>query len=201
MPRQFWNIVGFCVFVAGYAAILAWFKWIDVYHAHFEATGTLVFVYNIARAVFVFYLFWIVATAGSLALRAAFGKPKGFDALEYQVLSFFTGAGIWHIAMLALGYLSLYTAPIAIAVTLPLVALSWPNVVHALKTFRWRAVVGPGVSFRVTLSATLVVVFGLPSPSVDWPALSSWPNLSGFLTPGCERDLSASCSRWDTRSA
>ena len=159
MPRQFWNIVGFCIYVAGYAAVLAWFKWIDVYHAHFEATGPLVLVYNIARAIFIFYLFGIISIAGSLALRVAVGRPKGLDGLEHYVLSFFTGAGIWHVAMLALGYLNLYTVPAAISVTLPFVALSWPVIILPLKTFRWRAVVGPGVSFRVTLSAALVVVF------------------------------------------
>lgn len=160
LPRQFWNRAGFFIYVAGYAAILVWFKWFDVYHAHFDTTGTIVVIYNSCRALFIFYLFWIVATAGSLTLRLAFGKPKGLDALEYQVLSFFSGAGIWHFSMLVLGYLNLYTVPVAIALTLPFVALSWPHFRDALTVFRWQAVAGEGVSFRVTLGAASVVIFG-----------------------------------------
>jgi hypothetical protein len=160
MTGRIWNILGLTTYLVGYGALLAWFKWIDVYHAHFEATGTLVLVYNIARVLFIFYLFGIVSSAGSLALRVAFGPLKEIDTLEHHVLSFFTGAGLWHIALLALGYLNLYTVPVAVAVTLPFVALSWPNVTHAFSAFRWRAVVGPGVSFRVTLSVVLVAIFG-----------------------------------------
>ena len=38
------------------------------------------------------------------------------------MLGFFAGAGLWHIVLLALGYLNLYTVPVAIAITLPAVA-------------------------------------------------------------------------------
>src|SRR5690349_24695535 len=109
---------GFLVFVGGYAALLTWFKLVDVYHAHFATSGLIVVAHNAFRVLFIFYLFWIVYAAGALALRQI-GKFSELRTIERLVLGFFAGAGLWHVALLALGYLSLYTVPVAIAITLP----------------------------------------------------------------------------------
>src|SRR5215211_760471 len=108
-------LISFLAYVAGYCALVAWFKWVDVYHAHFAAAGPLVLTYNAFRVLFIFYLFWIVHAAGALLLRAVAGNTgKSVSPLEHLALSFFAGAGVWHVALLALGYLNLYTVPVAV---------------------------------------------------------------------------------------
>jgi hypothetical protein len=133
---------GFLVYMGGYAALLAWFKLVDVYHAHFASRGLIVATYNVFRILFIFYLFWIVYAAGALALRW-FDKSSELKSVERLVLGFFAGTGLWHIVLLALGYLNLYTVPVAIAITAPFVALSYPNARDALclclkHVSRWR---------------------------------------------------------------
>jgi hypothetical protein len=113
-------------FALPYVALLIWFHEVDVYHRHFSESGIIVFAYNCFRVLFIFYLFWIVATAGLLLLRpVAHQELAELGVLERLALGFFTGSGVWHVAMLALGYLDLYTVPVAIAATLPLVILSY----------------------------------------------------------------------------
>jgi hypothetical protein len=114
------------IFALPYALLLAWFQGIDVYHQHFSAPGLIVLAYNGFRLLFVVYLFCMVAGAGLLLLRVCARGP--FDTiapLERLALGFFAGAGIWELALFALGYLNLYTLPVAIAVTLPMVVLSY----------------------------------------------------------------------------
>jgi hypothetical protein len=131
-------------FVLPYVALLVWFHEVDVYHRHFAEPGLIVVAYNCFRVFFIFYLFWIAATAGLLLLRAVARQELAeLGVLERLALSFFTGAGVWHVAMLALGYLDLYTLPVAIAVTLPLVVLSYVparaaacDIYHAVITLR-----------------------------------------------------------------
>ena len=116
------------VFALPYLALLIWFHKIDVYHRHFFDSGLIVVAYNCFRVLFIFYLFWIVVTAGLLLLRGVAREELAeIDIFERLALGFFTGAGVWHIVMLALGYLDLYRVPVAIAVTLPLVILSYAS--------------------------------------------------------------------------
>ena len=113
-------------FALPYVALLIWFHQVDVYHRHFAESGLIVVAYNFFRVLFIFYLFWIVATPGLVLLGAiARQELARLSAIERLALGFFTGAGVWHVAMLALGYLDLYIAPIAIFLTLPLVVLSY----------------------------------------------------------------------------
>jgi hypothetical protein len=117
---------GFFAYFGGYIALLAWFKVIDVYHAQFATKGLVVATYNAFRVLFVFYMFWIVYAAGAFALRRL-GKFPEPHAIERFVLGFFAGAGLWHIALLALGYLNLYIVPAAIMVTVPAVIYAYPD--------------------------------------------------------------------------
>jgi hypothetical protein len=159
----------FLAYLGGYVALLAWFKLVDVYHAHFATRGLIVVAYNIFRVLFIFYLFWIVYAAGALALRWITGRPNDARTLEGLVLGFFAGAGLWHIALLLLGYLNLYDVPVAIAITLPAVALSYPHVCAAISSFRrkmpsWRDVDWPGrlaTGGIVVAGALLLLIKGL----------------------------------------
>ena len=62
---------GFLIYMGGYAALLAWFKLVDVYHAHFASKGLIVVAYNVFRVLFIFYLFWIVYAAGAIGAAPA----------------------------------------------------------------------------------------------------------------------------------
>lgn len=109
-----------------YGASLVWFHWVDVYHQHFAEPGIVVIAYNGFRVLAIFYLFWIVAAAGLLLLRIiARHELDQLDVFERLALGFFSGTGIWHVVMLVLGYLDLYTVPTAIVLTLPPVIYSY----------------------------------------------------------------------------
>jgi len=153
-------LIGFLAYVTGYLGLVAWFKWVDVYHAHFATTGVLVVLHNLCRVLFIFYLFWIVHAAGALVLRA-FGRAadQGMGQLEHTALAFFTGAGLWHLGLFGIGYLRLYTVPVALALTLPAVALSYWNLRAAVGEAR--AVLRRGIDRPSLIWAALVGVFGL----------------------------------------
>jgi hypothetical protein len=113
-------------FALPYFALLVWFRGVDAYHRHFSEPGLIVVAHNFFRVLYIFYLFWIVATLGLLLLRAVARQELAeLDVLERLTAGFFAGAGVWHAGMLAFGFLDLYTAPIAIALTLPVVILSY----------------------------------------------------------------------------
>lgn len=120
------NLPAFVAFVVGYLALIVWFKGFDLYHTRFEASGALIVIYNLFRILFAFYLFWIVHAVGSILLRLIAGHAwNSISFVDQLGLGFFAGAGVWHVFLLILGYLNLYTVPVAIAVTLPIVALSY----------------------------------------------------------------------------
>jgi hypothetical protein len=153
-------LIGFAAYLGGYCALLAWFKRVDVYHAHFATAGLLVVVYNAFRVLFIFYLFWIVHTAGALLLRAIAGDIRqSVSTLEHLALSFFAGAGIWHIALLALGYLNLYTVPVSVAVTLPFVALSYRKVRAAFEQLHGSLAAWRSLDRLTIAGAVLIALF------------------------------------------
>ncbi len=126
-----------------YLALLAWFKLIDVYHTEFSTAGVVVFAYNLFRTLFIFYLFWMLYCAGDFLLHAILRRGVAELGLIDDIgLKFFAGAGVWHIALLVLGYLRLYTVSIAIGITLPFVVISffdfWAVVQRALRSWRHR---------------------------------------------------------------
>src|SRR5262245_25189783 len=129
LPRLAWTGV--------YVVLLFWFHGIDVYHKHFATTGLVVAAHNFFRVLFIAYLFWIVHAVGRWTLRLAAGKTvDDLGLLEGLALGFFAGTGVWHLVMLALGYLNLYTWPVAITLTVPVVALSYEHVAAAARAAR-----------------------------------------------------------------
>ncbi len=119
----------FAFYVGGYVALLIWFKQVDVYHSYFSTGGVLVLTNNLFRVLFILYLFWMVQTVGALVLQLVAGAAvETLGTLDRLALEFFTGTGGWHIAMLALGFSNLYLGPVAVAITLPLIVLSFQNV-------------------------------------------------------------------------
>ena len=126
---------GFLIYMGGYAAMLAWFKLADIYHSYFATKGLIVVTYNVFRVLFIFYLFWIVYAAGALVLRRL-GKFSELQIIERLVLGFFAGAGVWHVTLLALGYLYFYTFPVAIVITVPAAIYAYADVRAAASGFR-----------------------------------------------------------------
>ena len=133
LPRLLWTGI--------YAGVLLWFHFADVYHKHFAATGVLIAAYHLCRVLFIFYLFWIVHAAGTWLLRLVAGRAiAGLGVLDGLALGFFAGTGVWHLVMLALGYLNLYATGVAVALTLPVVALSYGHFSAALNALSRAAV-------------------------------------------------------------
>src|ERR1700682_2697028 len=82
------EVLIFMLFFGGYAALIAWFKYVDVYHTHFSSTGVLVFLNNVFRVLFIFYLFWIVQATGALLLRLVGGlRPDAIDTPRYLAVT------------------------------------------------------------------------------------------------------------------
>jgi hypothetical protein len=178
MPRLRSDAPWFLAYFAGYCGLLVFFKWVDVYHTQFAARGAIVVGYNAARVAFTFYLFWIIAAPGRLLLRwIAAERIDAVTLPEALVLSFFAGAGLWHLGMLALGFINLYTVPVAVALTLPAVGLSFPAVRATLNAAGKRAHclthLGPperiGIGLALLLGALLLLLKGLyPAGSADY---------------------------------
>jgi hypothetical protein len=116
----------FVPFLFGYGILIVWFRYIDHYHSAFSARGPSVIAYNVFRIAFIFYFFAIIYGAGSFALRAIF--PDEFlplSSTKKMAVGFLTGAGIFHVTMLVLGFLNLYTFWVAIVVSLPPLILGY----------------------------------------------------------------------------
>jgi hypothetical protein len=157
-------VIYFLPYVGGYAALIGWFKYVDVYHAHFDDTGILILLHNLFRVVFVFYLFWMIQAAGAILLRAVGRlRPDDIGVLNYLAMSFFAGAGPWQVALLAVGYAGLLNTAAIVLLATPMVALSFQDFRVVLP--RLRAGLAQ-VAGETALFKSLVVVLGL-----SWAAL------------------------------
>ncbi len=126
-------ITQFVLYLGGYAALLGWFKSVDVYHLHFADTGALILVHNLFRILFVFYLFWMVQAAGAVLLRLIGRlRPQQVGMAGYLAVTFFAGAGVWQVVLFAVGYAGLLNAPIMIVLATPMVAASFGEVRAAI---------------------------------------------------------------------
>jgi hypothetical protein len=118
-------LLRFLLFVGGYAALIAWFKYVDVYHTHFSGTGVVLSLHNLFRLLFVFYLFWTVQAVGAVFLRLFGANPTPIGTLDYLALTFFAGAGPWQVLLLIVGYLNLLNTTVMVILTAPVVVLSF----------------------------------------------------------------------------
>jgi hypothetical protein len=167
-----WSIFWMMIYLGGYIGLLTWFKWVDVYHSQFATTGIVILIYNFFRVAFIFYLFWIVHAVGTSVLRLFFDSART-DActLDSLAIRFFTGVGVWHVAMLALGFLNLYRPPLAVALTIPIVCLSYFDLRNAMSRLYQNGDFKPGISrfggtrdrsnaiFAVALGALFLAAF------------------------------------------
>lgn len=129
LSRVDWRSAGdflvYCLFVGGFVATLAFFSLVDVYDRHFFESGYAA-IYNAFRLTFAAYFFWLVYVVGRQALSFVTGDPlAGMPLHQRLALGFFLGAAVLTIAMLVLGYLSLYWRVVAWAIAVPIVATSY----------------------------------------------------------------------------
>ena len=157
-------IICFVLFFSGYATMIGWFKYVDVYHAHFADTGLLIFAYNLFRVLFVFYLFWMVQAAGAMLLRLVGTlRPDEVGALNYLAMTFFAGAGLWQVVLLAVGYANLLNAGVMILLATAMVGLSFHELRIVMPALRAGLA---GLEQKSLLFRALVVLLGL-----SWTAL------------------------------
>jgi hypothetical protein len=155
----------------GYAYLLAWFGRTDFYHHEFFAHGGRVTAYQVARLLFTGYLGWTICAVGAFAVSLTCGRSgtAALSAWERWPLCFVVGAGVWHIAMFALGLASFDIGAVAITLSLGTMALSVPHLaerLHALsesisrvrraeivrswpEILLWLGVIGAGVIFLI----------------------------------------------------
>ena len=120
-------------YVSGYELMLLWFKRVDVYHRHFSDSGGLVFANNAFRVLFIFYLFSILYASGRYALQRVMPRSKSdFSTAEQVALGFFTGAGVWQAIIFLLGFLNLLKVWAVVALTLPVLVLSFKDMYEVL---------------------------------------------------------------------
>src|SRR5215210_7183455 len=120
------SAVPLLAYISGYLLLVGWFKFVDVYHSHFSSSGPLLLAHNVFRIVFIFYLFFLIQSVGALLLRfVARESLATATPLEYVALTFFAGAGPWHLLLLALGYLNLLTISVMLVLTLPVLVISF----------------------------------------------------------------------------
>jgi hypothetical protein len=115
----------YCLFVGGFVATLAFFSLVDVYDRHFFESSYAA-IYNAFRVIFAAYFFWLVYVVGRRALFFVPGDPlTGMRLHDRLALGFFVGAAVLTMAMLVLGYLSLYWRVVAWAIAVPIIATSY----------------------------------------------------------------------------
>jgi hypothetical protein len=113
-------------FPFGFFVLVSWFRVADVYHKHFFDSGWLVAGYNIARIIFIGYLFWLIYATGCIALDR-FGNRRRVSTLttlERIIISGCIGAGIWHVLLLILGVTGLLYWQLMAALALVVLLLS-----------------------------------------------------------------------------
>ena len=146
----------------GYACLLAWFSRVDFYDNEFFAHGHAVTVYQAFRLLFTAYLGWTIYAVGALAIPLTCGRSEtaGLPAWERWPLCFIVGASIWHIAMFALGISGLDTRPVAVALSLGIMALSVRHLAECLQALGER-ILRVRLNSSIRSWATILLCLGI----------------------------------------
>jgi len=91
--------------------------------------------YNLFRVVFLFYFVWLLSGIGWLTLGIARRRGVTFQLAweDRLLLDFFLGAAVVTLVMLPLGILKLYYTTTALALSVPILVLSYPQLVRELR--------------------------------------------------------------------
>jgi hypothetical protein len=118
--------------LGGFIGVVLWFDRVDFYHKHFFHTGTIVFVDNVLRIVFVGIFSWLIYAPGAAvaALVTTPGERAALSSAERAVLGFGIGVGIWHVVMLILGVFDLYYRSVLAGLCLVVLVASSRHFAH-----------------------------------------------------------------------
>jgi hypothetical protein len=118
--------------LGGFIGVVLWFDRVDFYHKHFFDTGTIVFVDNVLRIVFVGIFSWLIYAPGAAvaALVTTPGERAALSSAERAVLGFGIGVGIWHVVMLVLGVFDLYYRSVLAGLCLVVLVASSRHFAH-----------------------------------------------------------------------
>jgi hypothetical protein len=118
--------------LGGFIGVVLWFDRVDFYHKHFFDTGTIVFVDNVLRIVFVGIFSWLIYAPGAAvaALVTTPGERAALSSAERAVLGFGIGVGIWHVVMLILGVFDLYYRSVLAGLCLVVLVASSRHFAH-----------------------------------------------------------------------
>ena len=120
--------------IVGYGALIGWFAWSDFYAAHFFDRGAPVVFYNLSRVLFIGAIAWLIYAPGIGVLLLAGGGAaiRSLSPGERYALGFFTGAGVWHVALFGIGLAGGDTYVVAACLTLTVAALSAPHLLACI---------------------------------------------------------------------
>ena len=149
--------------IGGYGAVIFWFSWADVYNTHFFDHGPLLLFYNLMRIALAVALAWLVYAVGAVVLTMVAGFPavRALSPAERYALGFFTGAGLWHIALIGIGLSGGYTRPVAVMLTMAAMVLSAPHLADCLDEARrsLRAGLGRRAAGFLAVFAAVALLF------------------------------------------
>lgn len=123
------------VFLLGFAFVLFWFDYVDFYHRHFFEQGRLAQHYEWARLTFIFYFAWLIYAVGVGVLALAVGRQglAKLPAWERYPLGFVLGVAVWSVPLYVAGLLSFYRKPLAVGLTLIVMAASLPHLAACIE--------------------------------------------------------------------
>ena len=162
-----WTIAAALGLLAVFVAMVAFFRVVDVYHAHFfHIAPPLALAYNAARLTLGLLIFWSCLGLGGLATEAL-GLPAAradaeklgggafptgsITGLERLILDFFVGGTLLGCFWYALGLLSLLRWPVAVGVHAAVLLLTAPRLGRLLhRALVWAAPSGwPAAASRL----------------------------------------------------
>lgn len=133
MPR---SLLPALAFGFGFFFLLLWFYVSNVYQTRFFDYGGIVVGYQIARILYIPYLFWLEYAVGVYALKLANIR---FDGLKHAIAAWITGTSLWHIVLLGIGLAGLYRYPVMLLLTGGVMVASLPYMAQQLSKLKFPA--------------------------------------------------------------
>jgi hypothetical protein len=130
--------IGALLFTAAYGAIHYGFRALDVWNSRFDQPGPLYVVNHLLRLAFLVFFAWIVDSLGRTILERTSrkGEPWTSGPVDGVLLSSFTGASVLTVVTLILGAFGGLYPGVALALTAPIVFLSYPRFKRILASLR-----------------------------------------------------------------
>ena len=114
--------------VVSFLSDISWIHHHNIYYEHFFESGLNIFVYNLCRFIFVFFLLWVIYAAGNFFTSIFISQLRArYSLVERLILGFVTGFAFWHVLLLILGLSNLYYPSVMIYLCVVILILSGNN--------------------------------------------------------------------------